>query len=63
MKIKCDTCNNRKMSDETSFGCGYVPFCIEGHWSGFCKEDYDDSEEYCTYRDKCRDYKSNLTDF
>jgi len=65
MKIKCDTCNNQRVSDETSVGCGYVPYCIKGHWDTLCEQDYyeDNNIEYCTFRDNCKDYESNLTDF
>ena len=58
MRIKCDKCNNKALSDETSVGCGFVPYCDKGHWGGFCEQDFDNSEEYCTFRDDCKDYEN-----
>lgn len=54
MKIKCDTCACKVLSDETSVGLGFIPICNEGHWGGECE---DIGEGYCTYRDKCPNYK------
>lgn len=60
MKIKCDNCIHNVLSDESSVGCGFVPYCNMEHWGGFCAEDYDESDEYCTFRDNCKDYKSKI---
>jgi len=60
MRIKCDTCIHRVLSDETSVGCGFVPICNKGYWSGECE---DVEEGYCTYRDNCADYAENWQAF
>ena len=58
VKIKCDTCKYKTESDERSVGLGFIPICSKGHWGG--ESDYE-PEEYCTYRDKCPDYKCRFT--
>ncbi len=55
MKSKCDNCIHNVLSDETSVGAGWVPFCNRGHWGGCAPQDYKDG--YCDIWDKCKDFK------
>ena len=55
MKSKCDNCSHNVLSDETSVGAGWVPFCNRGHWGGCAPQDYKDG--YCAIWDKCKDFQ------
>ena len=57
MKSKCDNCSHNVLSDETSVGAGWVPFCNKGHWGGCAPQD--DKDGYCDIWDKCKDFKLN----
>jgi len=58
IRIKCDTCACKVLSDETSVGLGFIPICNAGHWGGECEE-FD--KGYCPFRDNCIDYKMKQT--
>ena len=53
MKSKCDKCVHNVLSDETSVGAGWIPFCNKGYWSGCTPEDY---EEYYVGKDYNSEY-------